>query len=179
MLGATPATRPNLDAIVVSISRKHGIDPNLTRAIIQQESGWNIFARRYEPGVKDTSIGLMQLLVKTAQWRLNQPDLTPQELFKPHVNIEAGVNYLAYLKGRYSKLEDYISAYNGGHPLHSSKGGYVNQKYVDNVKRHMESFRFGSPITAGLLDFGSDTGKTITVGAVILGALALIFGIIG
>ena len=170
MLGAVKASRQVLDQIVVQESRRYGVDPNLVRAIIRAESNWDILASRFESKLGESSIGLMQTLVSTARDVLNKPSLTIQELYSPNVNIKAGTKYLSQLKSRFPKLEDTISAYNAGRPIYSSRGGYVNQKYVDKVKGFMGLGSVG--IQAGLLE--GDMGRNLLYGALVIGGVVLL-----
>lgn len=49
--------------------------------------------------------------------------------------------FVANLRKRWPKLEDWIAAYNAGSPR--MRGGrYVNQAYVDNVTRYIQTFSY-------------------------------------
>ena len=50
--------------------------------------------------------------------------------------IEYGVRYLAKLYLRHGSWDDAIAAYNAGKPRTTPSGQYVNQKYVDKVRKH-------------------------------------------
>ena len=104
----------------------------LIKSVISTESAWNPTAVRLEPRVQDASYGLMQILLGTAKW-LGYPG-DGNGLYDPGTNIKYGSRYLVYQLDRYpGVLSDAISAYNGGHALRASGGGYVNQRYVDEV----------------------------------------------
>lgn len=133
MLGAVRVEGPELDALIIQVSRKHGVDPALTKAIMETESSFDVNARRYEAHLDDSSLGLMQVLLKTARWILKKPNLSESELLRPDVNIEAGVSYLAYQMGRYPDIKDVIASYNAGSARKKGDGTYVNQQYVDKV----------------------------------------------
>lgn len=96
----------------------------LTKALISRESGWDPNAYRAEPQINDASIGLMQILMGTAN--LYQP-VTVDELFDPTNNIGIGMAHLRMLRRQYATLGDVISAYNAGRPITG------NQPYVDDV----------------------------------------------
>lgn len=127
------STKQAVDPLVVAAAAKYALDPNLVRAVIQTESGWNIYAKRYEPKLNESSIGLMQLLLSTARSVLGQPDLTEEQLANPATNIEAGTKYLSMLRSRYPNPDDMIASYNAGRPILASTGVYINQGYVDKV----------------------------------------------
>ena len=96
----------------------------LVKALIARESGWNPAASRAEPQIGDMSIGLMQILMATA----NQYEpVTVNDLFDPRTNLRIGIAHVRMLLGRYGRLDDVISAYNAGRPVST------NRAYVDDV----------------------------------------------
>jgi hypothetical protein len=109
----------------------------LLKGLIARESQWNPGAFRYEPAINDASYGLMQVLLSTAKGALNNPNLTPSDLFVPDTNIAAGAAYLRYQIGRYGG--DYrkaVSAYNCGSDCQTRPTSFWphgNSPYVDDV----------------------------------------------
>ncbi|UUM30323.1 membrane-bound lytic murein transglycosylase MltC [Vibrio japonicus] len=109
--------------IVRRASQRYDIPEDLIYAIIKTESSFNPYAVSWA-----NAYGLMQVVPKTAgrdvfklvKKRSGQP--TPEYLFNPENNIDAGTAYFYILKNRYLKdvrhpisLEySMISAYNGG-----------------------------------------------------------------
>jgi len=92
--------------IVVVISRKYGVDPQLVTAVMAAESNFNPCARSPRGAV-----GLMQLTPQTA----GQYKLTSVDLYDPEKNIRAGVLHLKMLSDRYNgDLELTLAAYNAG-----------------------------------------------------------------
>ena len=84
-------------------ANRQGIRPDLVRAVIQVESGFN--ARAVSPkGAK----GLMQLMPATAA------QFGVRNAFDPTENIRAGVDYLRSLLDRYDNEELALAAYNAG-----------------------------------------------------------------
>lgn len=126
--------------IVRRASKKYGIPEDLIYAIIKTESSFNPYAVSWA-----NAYGLMQVVPKTAgrdvfklvKKRSGQP--TPEYLFNPENNIDAGTAYFYILKNRYLKdvqhptsLEySMISAYNGG------TGGVLNTFNRKDRKRAM------------------------------------------
>jgi len=111
-----------------------GVPAGLIRAIITVESGWNPYAVRQEPRIGDASYGLMQILGGTAR------DLgfsgTSSDLLNPSINVHWGVKYLKSRIERYpSDIDAAIAAYNSGTARKGVDGAFINQEYVDRVKR--------------------------------------------
>lgn len=77
------AMRGRFDDAVVRYARRHGVDPDLVRAVISNESAWDATARSHKG-----AIGLMQLMPDTARLLGVNP-------FDPEQNIAGGIRYLA------------------------------------------------------------------------------------
>lgn len=102
-----PATDPleeEYDALIAETSAEEGVDPNLVRAIIAVESGFDPSAVSRK-GAK----GLMQLMPGTAsRYAVKDP-------FDPVANIRGGVRYLRFLQGLFpDRLHWVLAAYNAG-----------------------------------------------------------------
>ncbi len=94
------------DNYIRAAARKHGVDPALVKAVIQVESNFNPSAVS-SAGAR----GLMQLMPGTAA----RYDLGMSDLFIPKMNIDAGVQHLAYLKTLFPNNTDFVlAAYNAG-----------------------------------------------------------------
>lgn len=132
------------------IIRRHasanGLDPALVASIIEQESGGNTWAMRYEPNWKymfgnpvkarggcsldtevmqqKTSFGLMQVMGAVARERgLTDPFLSC--LCDPEVGVRVGCEHLARMRSRWPDRKDYVSAYNSGKPGPKNYDSYV------------------------------------------------------
>jgi soluble lytic murein transglycosylase len=93
------------DALIREIAAKHGLDPNLIKAIVWRESAFD--AGRSHDG----AIGLMQLGGGTgAEWAAAHGIETfmATDLFDPRTNLEAGCWYLAGVAKRWQHRDDSI-----------------------------------------------------------------------
>lgn len=91
------------DDLINAASAKYGVDPDLPRAMMQQESRGNPNAVS-----RVGASGLMQLMPATAK------ELGVTNIFDPAQNIDGGVRYLSQLLGKYGDVEKAVQAYNMG-----------------------------------------------------------------
>lgn len=131
---------PELDQMVQDAAERHDLDPELVKAVISTESGWNSRA------ISDKgAMGLMQLIPSTAQrFGVGNP-------FDPAQNIEGGTSYLKTLLDRYNgDLSKSLAAYNAGERAVDQSGGIPaypeTQRYVQKVTKAY--FRPGSSHTS-------------------------------
>jgi soluble lytic murein transglycosylase-like protein len=100
--GSSP--RELYEPFVVEYSNQHSLRPELVRAVIQVESGYN--PRALSP---KGAMGLMQLMPETARM------LGVQRPYDPEQNIRGGTRYLRLLLDKYEGSEELaLAAYNAG-----------------------------------------------------------------
>lgn len=95
---STP-TRQDLEGWADTYADQYGVDKNIVRSVIEQESGWDPAAKS-PTGVR----GPMQVTTPVAkQYNLDRND--------PKQNIEAGVRYLADLQKKGGEPKDWLRGY--------------------------------------------------------------------
>ena len=118
------------DALVLEHASRHALRPELVRAVIQVESGFNPQARSPKG-----AMGLMQLMPQTAR------QLGVRNAFDPAENIRGGCAYLRQLLDRYHGNEELaLAAYNAGAEAVDRHGKTIppfreTQDYVKKVGR--------------------------------------------
>lgn len=152
---------PNFNLQIERAARQHGLPVRLVRAIVEVESDENPWAVRYEVGFFDryvrimkikpippcgliterkfraASYGLMQIMGNTArEMGFDRPFLV--ELCDPEINLEYGCRYLAHLAKTHLERhgwEGVAAAYNAGSLRKQPDGTWLNQPYVEKIRR--------------------------------------------
>lgn len=114
------------DDLISEISRQHGEDENLVKAIIAVESAFQSDAVS-----RKNCKGLMQLHPDTAR------QMGVRDVFDPAQNIEGGVKYLKYLRKNFDDLDLVLAAYNAGDGAVRKYGGIPpykeTERYIEKV----------------------------------------------
>ena len=116
----------DIDSAIDQAASKHGVDPNLVRALIKVESNFNPNAVSNKG-----AMGLMQLMPRTASGlKLNNP-------FDPQQNVDAGVRHLKQLlNSNGGDVRLTLAAYNAGQGAVRRNGGVPPYRETQNyVKR--------------------------------------------
>jgi soluble lytic murein transglycosylase-like protein len=119
-------SRAEIDKFVDEMAKKHNVDPELIRAVIAAESGYNPSATS-----RKGAQGLMQLMPNTAQ------QLGVRDAYNAKENLDAGVRYLRALLDKYNgDLDRALAAYNAGEGAVERAGGVPNIRETrDYVRR--------------------------------------------
>lgn len=94
--------------MIDDIAVRSGVDPNIVKAIIKEESGGDPNA----VGDSGESIGLMQIQPKHHKKRMEELGIV--SLFDPQENVILGCSILSDLYDKYGNYEDALSVYNSG-----------------------------------------------------------------
>lgn len=122
------------DLIIEKAAANYSVEPNLLRAVIVVESGFN--ARAVS---KKGAVGLMQLMPATAR------QYGAENAYDPMQNVHAGARYLRSLLDRYgADLKLVLAAYNAGEDAVDRNGGRIppykeTQAYVPRVLKIYQS----------------------------------------
>lgn len=130
-------SRAEIDKYVEELAAKHNVDPELIRAVIAAESGYNPAATS-----RKGAQGLMQLMPGTAQ------QLGVRDAYNAKQNLEAGVRYLRALLDKYNgDLDKALAAYNAGEGAVARAGGVPNIRETQNYVRRITDRYFRSDST--------------------------------
>lgn len=121
------------DDVIEDAAAAHGVRPDLVRAVIHVESGFNPRARSNKG-----AMGLMQLMPKTAA------DLGVENPWDPVQNIRGGVAYLGSLLREFGDEVLALAAYNAGPGAVNRYGQQVppyreTQDYVRKITRRSDA----------------------------------------
>ncbi|GAA1552490.1 hypothetical protein GCM10009804_06840 [Kribbella hippodromi] len=122
-------TRAHMRSLIVTTSKRYGVDPELALAVSWQESGWK--QRVVSPA---NAVGAMQVIPSTGKFasQIVGRDL---DLLKPADNVTAGVVLLSRLTGA-AKLDIAVAGYYQGLGGVKKNGMYADTKlYVKNILR--------------------------------------------
>ena len=116
------------DALIEEYSAAQKVDPNLVRAVIQAESGFNPRARSIKG-----AMGLMQLMPATAI------ELGVTDPYDPAQNIRGGIAYLRQLIDKYNDVDLALAAYNAGPTAVAKYDGIPPYRETRNYVRKIKS----------------------------------------
>jgi soluble lytic murein transglycosylase-like protein len=154
----TAPTPAKLETMVEETAKRHDVDANLVKAVIQTESNNNPRAVSGKG-----ALGLMQLMPATAR------DLGVANVFDPVQNVDGGVRYLKYLLNLFGgDMPLSLAAYNAGPHAVERHGGIPpyreTQEYVKKIGDRYGSLRSqaqAQPQFTGIDRTVDESGKVI------------------
>jgi soluble lytic murein transglycosylase-like protein len=113
--GALLARAAQYDAIIERAAATAAVEPNLLRAVIVVESGFNARALS-----RRGAVGLMQVMPATAS------RFGVANLYDPRENVHAGASYLRFLMNKFGQnVQLVLAAYNAGEDAVVRNGGRI------------------------------------------------------
>jgi hypothetical protein len=145
-----PVPDTDLEPLIARRSEEQNLDPNLVRAVIQAESGYNRKALSNKG-----AMGLMQLMPETASL------LKVRNPFDADENLRGGTAYLRSLIDRFAgRVELAVAAYNAGPgAVEKHRGIPPYQETREYVKRVLSLYQ-GKPTLA----MSASKGPAIALG---------------
>jgi soluble lytic murein transglycosylase-like protein len=123
-----------VDKAIDEAAQRHGVDPNLVRAVVKVESNYNPRAVS-----RKGAMGLMQLMPFTAR------SLKVGNAFDPGQNVDAGVRHLKKLLESYNgNIELSLAAYNAGSGAVSRNGGIPPYRETRDYVKKITDLYWGS-----------------------------------
>jgi len=103
-----PVTELETNNHIEKTAKRYGLNPNIIKALIEEESGWCESAE----GDDGNSIGLMQIQERWHKERMKRLGVT--NLYDSEQNVTVGCDILSELLNKYGNYKDALSVYNSG-----------------------------------------------------------------
>lgn len=129
------ASAKTFDHLIFEASMRHGVDPNLIKAVIHVESAHQPLARSPKG-----ALGLMQVMPATGM----RYGASANQLLEPARNIDVGTRYLHDLQELFKgRTELILAAYNAGEGAVARYGNRIPpyRETMDYVRRALQIYR--------------------------------------